>query len=189
MNKQNISLYIGIAIPVLMVMFVAGSVYLPRLFSTPQYSFLYATGVSYHGPAKPVILNRQDYDTQERYVVRGERLVKETVKVPLGEIDYTTPFETKLYLQNTQTNASQEISFDEAQKLRLNTEALSPDGYKIARGSGGGGVFPFFFNENSDFSSYSLIGHGARHKLNLKQPADTQQYYYDKITFLGWVMP
>ena len=38
--KKHIPLIIGISIPILMILFVAGSIYLPGLFIKPGYNFL-----------------------------------------------------------------------------------------------------------------------------------------------------
>ena len=39
--KKNITLILGISIPILMILFVAGSIYLPGLFIKPHFNFLY----------------------------------------------------------------------------------------------------------------------------------------------------
>lgn len=44
MIKKNITLVIGISIPILMILFVAGSIYFPRLFIKPHFNFLYVSG-------------------------------------------------------------------------------------------------------------------------------------------------
>jgi hypothetical protein len=47
--KKNLPLTIGLSIPVLMIVFIAASIYLPRLSATqPQFSFLYTSGNNYN---------------------------------------------------------------------------------------------------------------------------------------------
>ena len=47
--KKNIPLVVGLAIPVLMILFVAGSIYIPRLFAPePKFNFVYSSGEDYY---------------------------------------------------------------------------------------------------------------------------------------------
>jgi hypothetical protein len=96
--KKNISLVIGVSIPILMILFVAGSIYLPGLFIKPQFSFLYVSGDDY-------------YYGQQQYSVQDGKLVKNEIKPPENQ-NYNPPRgESKLYLYDVVKNESREVSF------------------------------------------------------------------------------
>ena len=66
--KKNIPLILGLSIPILMILFVAGSIYLPGLFVQPKFNFLYAMG--------------DDYYYGRHYSVQNGRLIKNEVEYP-----------------------------------------------------------------------------------------------------------
>ena len=121
-SKKNISLIVGIAIPIFMIILIVVSIYLPSLFAPePQFNFLFVTGDSYG-------LNRQ-------YGVKNGRLVKYEIK----HTEHYTPRDAKFFVYDVSRNTDQEISFEEAQKLKLDSSVKSPDGYKVVYGSRGDG--------------------------------------------------
>ena len=102
--KKNITLVLGISIPILMILFVAGSIYLPGLFIKPHFNFLYASGYdSYYY-----------YNNGYQYSVQNDKLIKNEIKQPENQ-NYTPPrVEQKLYLYDVAKNESKEISFAQA---------------------------------------------------------------------------
>ena len=168
-SKKNISLIIGIAIPIFMVFLIAVSIYLPSLFApAPRFNFLYVTEDSYGR-------NRQ-------YVVENGTLVKYEVKYP----EHYTSRTARLFVHDVSTNVDKEVSFEEAQKLRLDTNIKSPDGYEVVYGSNEHGFFPLFFSGGQDYNAMYLKGHNTSKKLELQSSAEGQYYYRDR-RFLGWI--
>ncbi|TSA46015.1 hypothetical protein D4R52_01285, partial [bacterium] len=166
--KKNISLILGLSIPVLMIIFVAGSIYLPALFVHPKTDFLY---VNY---------DNNYYYTQ--YSIVAGKLVKN----PDENLTHKSAqkSEAKLYLHDVQKNTSREVSFEEAKNLKLNSNIVSPDGFEVSYGGGGGGgMFPFFFDSGPDYNSRFLTGHGYSKKLNIQKSGS----YYLDFRFLGWI--
>ncbi|PIW67536.1 MAG: hypothetical protein CO036_02520 [Candidatus Omnitrophica bacterium CG_4_9_14_0_2_um_filter_43_12] len=168
-SKKNISLIIGIAIPIFMIFLIAISIYLPSLFApAPQFNFLYVTEDSYGQ-------NRQ-------YGVENGVLVKYEVKYP----EHYTPRAARLFIHDVSRNTNQEVSFEEAQKLKLDANVKSPDGYEVVYGSSGYGFFPFFFSGGYNYNTMYLKGHNASKKLELESSNDGR-YYYRNRRFLGWI--
>ncbi len=170
-SKKNISLIIGLAIPVLMIVLVAASIYLPGLFAPqPRVNFLDVTGDNeYQGPA---------------YVVERGTLVKRDVTYSA----HNTPEVPRFFVYDVLINESAEVSFEDAQKLRLDPNLESPDGYAVAYGGMTHGVFPFYFSEDRDYDSLYLQGHNASKKLKLQRPMDGRySHYRNRARFLGWV--
>ena len=173
--KKNISLVIGIAIPLLMILFVAGSIYVPTLFVKPaSVNFLYETGDEYPYAAARYVVEKGKLTKDESSAVQNQNSNYPSVKPQIS---------TKLFVHDVAKNESREVSFEEAQALSLNTNVLSPDGFEIVNGSNGGGVFPFFYSGN-DYNSRYLSGHGVSKKLNLRL---NNGNYYGSFRFLGWI--
>jgi hypothetical protein len=161
-KKRDPVLIIGILIPVVMVILVSLSIYLPRLFAKPEFSFIYTTGSS--------------YDAKYSYTIESGKLVRTELENRYG----TRDVENNIYMYDAKGKEVKQISFEDAQKLTLDSSSKSPDGFEVVRGNGGGGVFPFFFFDSSG-NQYVLRGKGATINLNL--PID----YYD-LNFLGWII-
>lgn len=162
-NRKNVPLIVAVAIPILMIIFVAASIYLPGLFMNPKYNFLYLSGDNY----------------STRYYIKDDKLLKQE-----QDVLYLSIRETKIYFYHTELSKSEEISFEEAQKFKLNSNNLSPDGYSVVPGSSSGGIFPLFFYSGDDYNSVYLKGNNASKKLNI----NTVGNYYSGFTFLGWVV-
>ncbi len=166
-NKPNISLIIGIIIPIAMILFVAGSIYLPGLFVKPSYNFLYVT--------------YRDYYYGQYYSVQNSTLIK-------GDIYPNTNYGNqslgviKLYIHDVKANTNKEISFEDAQKLTIDSNSISPDGFKIVYGkrSRNDIFFPYSWN---DKDSRYLEGHRVSKKLDLQLLDNSYNTFY----FLGWI--
>lgn len=169
--KQNISLIVGIAIPVLMIALVAASIYLPGLFSpAPKVNFLYVIG--------------DDYYQGRQYAIENGKLTKREVKYP----EHYTPGVVRLFIHDVTTNQSREVSFAEAQQLSLDANAKSPDEFEVVYGSRGDGIFPLLFFHSEDYNAVYLKGHNTSKKLNLQAPPTGSYYYYpNRFRFLGWI--
>ena len=165
--KDNISLIIGVAIPILMITLVVASIYLPAIFSPqPQFNFLYMTG--------------NDYHKGKQYVVENGMLVERERKIP----DHYTPRIARFFIHNVATNESKEISFKETQKLSLDSNLKSPDDWKVVYGNRDYSIFSLFSGRR-DYNSMYLKGHNTNKKLNLQLPSDNR--YYRRFRFLGWI--
>ncbi len=169
-SKKNISLIIGIAIPIFMIFLIAISIYLPSLFApAPQFNFLYAI--------------EDSYGQNGRYGVENGVLVKYEVKYPKPYMpEHYTPRAARLFIHDVSKNTDQEVLFEEAQKLKLDANVKSPDGYRVVDGSRDYGFFPLFSGRH-DYTMY-LKGHNTSKKLELESSND---YYSRNRHFLGWI--
>jgi len=169
--KKNLPLIAGITIPLLLILFVAASIYLPGLFTKPKYSFLYLSGSNY-SPAY-FVANGQ----------LNEHITTSTGPTVYPPSYYSTGGQPQLFVYDVGKNQSEAISFADAQKFSLNTDPQSPDGFEIVSGNDGGGGFPFFYSSSDNYNTKYLKGHDVSRKLNIP---DQGNYYYN-FTFLGWV--
>ena len=166
--KKNISLIVGIAIPVFMIILIAVSIYLPSLFApAPQFNFLYVTG--------------DRYGKNRQYGIENGMLVKYEVKS-----ESRTPRESRLFIYDVSKNISKEVTFAESQKLKLDANVKSPDRYEVVYGGREYGFFPFFFAGGYNHNTMYLKGHNTSRKLELQSTSGRRYYYYD-WRFLGWI--
>ncbi len=170
--KKNNILLLGIAIPILMTLFVAGSIYIPSGFVQPKFNFLYVMGNNY---------NYYNYYNGQIYSVENNTLIKNKVKLIKNKPDSPMVPEAKLFVYDVIKNESSSISFEEAKKLKLNTNVVSPDGFEVISGNDSGGVLQIFFYSGSDYNRRYLKGHYVSKKLN-------GSFGYDFL-FLGWIIP
>ena len=168
-NKKNLPLILGFSIPIVMILFVAASIYIPGIFSNPKYNFLYSSG--------------QDYYSRNIYQVRNGKLIQVPQPTPSYR-NYTQYQDPPLYIHNVKTNESTYISFTEALSLHVDTNSESPDGYKIEDGQSSSGFFPFFWYDRNYYSKY-IVGHNVSRKMNIIKSGAN---YYDSIQFLGWII-
>jgi hypothetical protein len=170
--KKNITLVFGVSIPILMILFVAISIYLPGLFIKPHFNFLYVSGDDYY------------YNNQQQYSIQNGKLVKNEIK-QLENQNYNPPRgESKLYLYDVAKNESKEISFAETQNLNLDSNTKSPDDFEVIYGGRGDGFFPFFWGAGTDYNSRYLKGNNVSKKLNLQLNGGS---YYNNFRFIGWI--
>ena len=173
--KKNTSLILGLSIPILMVLFVAISIYLPRQFSKPGYDFLYIIGTDtyyseYTYSVENGVLTREQNNTYQNKDLYYSK--------PL--VDYGPP---KIYIYSIENDLAREISFEEAQAYKLDNNAKSPDGFEISRGSGAE-IVPF--SGSYDYNSQFIRNGNYSKKLNIQVPASSDRYYDFRL--LGWVI-
>ena len=181
-KKQNSTLIIGIAIPILMILFVAASIYLPGLFAkAPKYNFLYSD--MSNGPC---------YNDLQRYLISGGKIIQTPapIKEPVPVDGRTYPKQIAcretIFFHDIAANKSTELSFDEAQNFTIYPSQKSPDGFDIVPGNRGGGFL--FFDGGSDYSTRYITGHGFSKKLDLQTQGNNYSYYSYSFRFLGWII-
>jgi hypothetical protein len=171
--KKNIPLIVGLSIPIVMILAVAASIYLPGFFAQPTYDFLYQSYDSYQYDC------RWEFRVTAGKVVRTER-TRQFPEQVFNECDAT------FYRYDAEKDESAEITFEDAQKLTLQESPVSPEGYEVAYGNGRGGMFPFF---DSGYSNDVYLKKGVVSKKINVQGSSGNHYYYGGFQFLGWILP
>ncbi len=190
--KENITLIIGLAIPVLMMLIIMAVVYVPAwLHPTPPptQDFVYGVGdnivftpstggMSYPYPYKGV------WSKYHYQVIAGKLTKVDAGPLPEGyEKMPTIDQEPKFYVYHVVTKQSEPLTFAEASVLTLDTSARSSDGFTVVRGSTRGGqFFPFFYDGRSDYNKIHLQKQNYNEDITLNLP---ESYYQD--FFIAWV--
>ena len=183
--KKNIMLLLAFLLPILLVIFVTLSAYIPSLFISTHYNFVYAACAG----------NTDDYACgdylQDRYAVVGEKLTLVALDPYQdsdqdGISDMQENYTIRVFLHDTKKNESTELPFADAAALRLSALVTSPDGITISSSYDGGGDF-FFINVGSSYGHYLTKGN-SRRKLHLIT-SDNRYNYREQVKFLGWVLP
>lgn len=187
--KENLALVFAFTLPVLVIIVVAVSAYVPALFLSTDYDFIYVTcdDSTTYRPA----YNCQDY-LQQRYSVVGGQLSISEVDLAVSEeypavSDIDQYYEARIFLHNTEKNESREITLAEALTQNINPLITSPDGVTVVGDydRNHGGDFFFFGGGSSGFAYYLTKGN-LKSKINyITNGGD--YYRNDDIKFIGWV--
>lgn len=180
---------IGIAflLPLLFIGIVFLTSYIPSMRLSTEYDFVYATC----SEGNNVYTHYCGNYLNSLYEIQGQTVAELAVPADLDSDGDDTPdieenYRTRLFLHDTESNVSQEITFEEAQALQLRDLITSPDGVAVEWNNSRSRGF-FIFYGSSSSGGYFLTKGNAQKRLELI--SDTGRYYYrNDFKFLGWVV-
>ncbi len=163
-SSQIKDLVLLFSIPLGVSLLAAAVVYVPQLLAKPAYDFVY----SYCDA----------YECADSYSLTADsRVLQNPSTSPrFGELP-----KARLGYYSAATGATRIITYGEAQGYALLNSSVSPDGYTLVRDSGKGG---FLFWDGGE-RSWQLENGMKKRQVRLN--GDSQSYYSDNITLLGWV--
>jgi hypothetical protein len=189
--KDNFVLFVGLALPVLLMIGFMVVSSLPPSGEAPKYDLVFTTNDYRNNQASPVSVN---------LVVKNGVLTAQYTKLK-GENNYGT-YWPSLYLFDAKTQGVRKLEFGlpkntethdevvEATKdMKLSTELKSPDGYELSDSYyRHGGLFNEVFFGWGGGSGNTTITNGSR---NVKlSPDNGRTYFYTgQAQFMGWVTP
>ena len=185
--KKNFAIVLAFALPILLILGLAVYAYLPGVFLTTQYDFLYATCGD---TVKNYPYNCQNYMNGLYKVVNGTIVVQPVNPTQdldkNGLPDATENYPIRIFFHDTLKNESREITLADAQVFSLSGLLTSPDGVSVSDGYSRGSDF-FIFGGGSSYYGYYLSKGRRQHRLHLIN--DNDHYYYNNnFKFLGWVL-
>lgn len=179
--KKNFVIVLAFILPVALIAIVALSVYLPSLFLSTNYNFVYSACTD---QANNYFYQCDNY-LQKRYsVVNNKLIVNDMLDL---DNDINKNYTARLFLHDTKKNESREITVAEAQGLNLSGLLTSPDGVAVSGHYNKGSNFFLFFGSNSSYDYYLTKGK-SKSKLNLINSHD-RYYYRNNFQFIGWILP
>ena len=185
--KQNLTLVLAFTLPLLLILFITITTYIPSLLLSTKYDFIYVVCDE----------NQNDYYScesylAERYSVSNGYLVQNEVDMALdrnvdGVPDTSSDFSSRIFFHDTEANVSREITIEEASALPLSELLTSPDDVTVSShySSGVSGFFPF--DGGSSSFDYYLTKGSRQSKLDLINVADRYYYQYN-FRFVGWIL-
>jgi len=185
--KKNFVLLLAFALPVGLVVVVALSTYLPSMFISTDYNFIYALcdEVDHYNN-----YGCEEYLNEHYDVVDGKLVVLVSLSTMIPEQTKerdAIEFSSRIFLHDTKKNESREITLEEAQTLTLQDLLTAPDGVTVSSHYDNDiDVFPFF-NGGSSYGYYLTKGK-SRSKINLINYND-RYYYRNNFQFIGWTLP
>lgn len=187
--KKNFIIILAFTLPILLIIILALSVYLPSLFVSTNYDFIYVT------------CDTGNYDAyycneylEKRYLVVDNNLVLKEID-PLDYkndnikyVDLYKDYSPRIFLHDTKNNESREISLKEALNLNLSSLLTSPDGITVSNyyERYNYGIMSIFGGNSSNYGIYLTKGR-SKSKLNLIN-SDDRYYYRNNFKFIGWVL-
>jgi hypothetical protein len=181
--KKNFILILAFSLPIILIIVVALSVYLPSLFLSTNYNFVYAAcDDNYYSYRCDEYLNKSHSVIDGKIVTN----IVDSNSSPTFDIDES--YTIRLFLHDTTKNESREITSLEARSLALNELLTSPDGVTVlSQYERNSGSFLIFSGGSSSYNHYLTKGK-IKAKLNLIK--NTEKYYYrNNFQFIGWVLP
>ncbi len=181
--KKNISLIIGLAIPIVLVVVIALVVYIPQMLLKPAQDFLYVVGQ-----------NKYYYSYGDFYSVINGKLEKKFVpfpspKTPEEKILYQEKYPiVRLFVYNSKDGTSREVVYEEASSFNLSTLSQSSDGFTFA-GNGGyynNGIFEIFGSSREPNKFYLKKGNLTK-KIELSVGSYDSYYGASQVEFLSWI--
>lgn len=164
---KNQPLLVALSLPIILVLVVLASIYVPRGSVSPGLDFIYQVGIDYYSPVTFKVING-----------KLTRIVDENVHIS-NAMQEVKP---KLYLHDVKSDVCREVSFLEAENFTYDSNPISADGYSVVEGSSGGGFL--LFSSPGNYGKFFIKKNsGGSKPLNL-QVTKENSYYYD---FLGWV--
>lgn len=187
--KKNFALVCAFALPILLIIIITLTTYLPSVFISTKYNFIYTVcfdGRNYYS------YNCNDY-LQKRYSVADDKLVINPIDTAQdldknGIPDYKQSYSDRIFLHDTEKNESREISLKEAQALSLSGLLTSPDNITVSSHYDRTPDEFFFFGGGSSSYGYYLTKGNNRSRINLINSVDPY-YYQNNFQFIGWVLP
>lgn len=179
--KNHIPLIVGIALPIIFIIIISVLLFVPPSLVNPEHDFVYTMSDRYE----------YNYCYRNYYELKNNKIVLKSTNLNLDEkkIDPNIYESIKiedmpdLYIYHVKTDTTNEISFEEAQKLTLLPGPSSPDGYTVSYQYNHDGIFELF-GSNPDSQGY-FISKGNKSK-RLANLGDTN-YYSGNFDLIGWV--
>lgn len=185
---------IAISLPVLLVLIIGFLSILPSLGPKPAYDFLFIKETSRsHYQSNSCVQYSFYYDTEGDSLVKKQYVTTVFDKREIAEPCYGyAQIEQKelpdLFVYNTREDAVYPITFEEATKLKMRGETISPDGYTASKRMINRGILELFGGNNN--GGVYIAKKNSYIKTSINEGEDRSYSYYDNdFNFVSWIDP
>ena len=173
MKTKHLPIVIGTLLPVLVILVVSISIFLPTFVLKPQYDFIYTLYDSYPSYGKNY---QNSYRVEDGKIALAPVIFREDIVA--NEVS------PALFLYDVERDSTRQITFEEAQEYNLDPGSTSPDGFIVVHDRGHNGIFELFGSRKDD-RDYSIAKGDKKKKL---KGLTTDVYYpSSKFRFIGWI--
>ena len=185
--RENVVLMLGLTLPVLLIAVFFFASILPKILSEPpQYDMLFVVSNYQYS-------NKADYAVD--FSIRHKRVMmklgkKEEKKYANRKTDTLLVYKGKsqtireIKVSTNHLPKNVEIPVAEVNSMIVDTSSISPDGYAFdARRYRSRGLIGSLFGGGSRNNHRIVKGN-----ISYKLPINEYGYYYNKATFLGWIV-
>jgi hypothetical protein len=188
--KDNFVLVIGLALPILLIVFFFIATVIPKSMSTPPQHEMFFTTVDFR------YQNTTDYSVD--YLIKDKHIM---VKTKWRDEEHRNYNSKKLMVFNGISNTVREIEVDVdaigmnasntaiilegTKNISVDVNRTSLDGYTLEQTAyGSGGLLGGLFGGRRHNRDYRLKKGSVAYVL----PDSSANYYYNQVRFLGWVV-
>tara|TARA_B100001540_G_scaffold314757_1_gene340396 strand:- start:794 stop:1378 length:585 start_codon:yes stop_codon:yes gene_type:complete len=186
--KKNWLLITAFALPLLIIMGVVISIYIPQSKIVPQYDFVYATCVDEYYYCDAYI--EEFYGVEnEKFVVREMSTLRDADNNNIPDVDEEKWGKgIQIYRYDVTTDSPQEITKEEAKKYILDDEIYSPDGLRFSRERTGygGGILDIADVVRSEYRFYLINQEGVKKEINVAD--GSPDFIRRQKHFIGWIV-
>lgn len=185
--KENLVLVIGLALPVLLIVLFFVATVIPKMAGTP--------------PQYEVLFSVQDYSQKNKpdyiidFKVKNQQLMLNVKKAEekdnyynskkLMAYDAKNEIMREITVDASQLSDGAEILLAETKNMILDTAMVAPDGYVMENQQySNNGLVGGLFGGGNRNSNYRLKKGSVGYKINIPH----NNYYYDQLLFIGWVI-
>ena len=185
--KENLVLVIGLTLPLLLIVLFFVATVIPKAFGTPpQYEMLFTTvRYDYQNPSEYqldffvkdqhlVVRSKKNQDKNNSY--NGKRLMV---------YDGKTESVREIAIDTSKFSDGSEVILEETKHITIDTASVSPDGYMLdGHNYSGSGLLGGLFGGGYRNSGFRVKKGGVGYKI----PNTQQDYYYNQVQFIGWII-
>lgn len=175
-KKSNLILILGLAIPFVVIVLIAIVTLIPKSSIEAKHDFLY-----YFRDYK------NSYCLRDGIYTVSKNKIKITDNIVQNDPNCKYDLETdppKIYRYDVERDTFYQISLEDAQKLNIDNNTISPDGISVRRGDYyNAGIFEIFGGVNRNNNRMTITDN----KGNAEPIEIGFSNYYDFI-FIGWVI-
>lgn len=180
-QARNLALIVAIAMPAAMIVFIMLAVFVSQAGPRPEISFLYSSGQNYYADFNYYVdeagrLKRTPNTSLNRNNAVGVNSTASGNLRPQDRVDTT-----RLYVYDVAGDTRESISFEDAQKLRLDDSRKSKEGYELGYGGSNYSLLFAVFGGVGGGSSEATVTDGSR-------AYELEHYdYLNRANFIGWI--